>query len=219
MSRHDERYIPPLRYHWLTRFYDPIVQLTTRENIFRRALLQQVAPRPHDQVLDLGCGTATLTIALAKTYPLAAVTGLDADTRALAIGQDKAHHAGALMNFEHGFSSRMPFSDASFDRVVSSLFFHHLTSTEKAATLSEVRRVLRPGGELHIADWGKPTSILMRTAFLAVQMLDGFDTTDDSVRGRLPAMIGEAGLTDVRQTTAINTPLGTMALYQAVKQQ
>jgi len=40
MSRCDERYIPPLRYHWLTRFYDPIVRLTTRENTFRRALLK-----------------------------------------------------------------------------------------------------------------------------------------------------------------------------------
>ena len=218
MNRHDEQYIPPLKYHWLTRFYDPIVRLTTRENTFKRALLQQIAPRPHDQMLDLGCGTATLTIALAKTFPLAAVTGFDADVNALAIGQNKANHAGASVNFGHGFSSHMPFPDASFDRVVSSLFFHHLTNKEKAATLSEVRRVLKPGGELHIADWGTPTNILMRTAFLTVQMLDGFETTDDNVRGRLPKMIEEAGLTEVRQTAAINTPLGTMALYQAAKQ-
>ncbi len=219
MSRHDEHYIPPLRYHWLTRFYDPIVRLTTRENTFKHVLLQQVAPRPQDQVLDLGCGTATLTITLAKTYPLAAMTGLDADIKALAIGQDKARQAGALVKFEHGLSSRMPFPDASFERVVSSLFFHHLTSAQKAATLSEVRRVLKPHGELHIADWGKPANMLMRTAFLAVQMLDGFETTDDSVRGRLPHMISAAGLTDARQTAAINTPLGTIALYQAVRQQ
>ncbi len=219
MSWRNGHYIPPLRYHWLTRLYDPIVRLTTRENTFRRALLQQVAPRPHDQVLDLGCGTATLTITLAQTYPLAAVTGLDADTQALAIARDKTRQAGAAVNFEQGSSSRMPFSDASFDRVVSSLFFHHLTPGEKSATLAEVRRVLKPGGELHIADWGKPTNLLMRTVFLMVQMLDGFETTNDSVRGRLPEMIGAAGLTDARQTAAINTPLGTMALYQAVRQQ
>ena len=219
MSRHEERYIPPLRYHWLTRFYDPIVRLTTRENTFRRALLQQVAPRPHDQVLDLGCGTATLAIALAKIYPLAAVTGLDADTQALVIARDKTRQAGVAVNFERGSSSRMPFSDASFDRVVSSLFFHHLTPREKSATLAEVKRVLKPGGELHIADWGKPANMLMRAVFLTVQLLDGFETTDDSVHGRLPEVIGAAGLTDVRQTAAINTPLGTMALYRTVKQQ
>lgn len=59
----------------------------------------------------------------------------------------------------------------------------------------------------------------MRVAFLAVQMLDGFETTDDSAQGRLQAMIGASGLTDARQTAAINTPLGTMALYKAVRQQ
>ena len=58
----------------------------------------------------------------------------------------------------------------------------------------------------------------MRAAFLAVQMLDGFETTDDSVRGRLPEMASAAGFTDARETTAINTPLGTMVLYQAVRQ-
>jgi len=212
-------YIPPLRYHILTRFYDPIVRLTTRESVFKRALLAQVtAVRPRS-VLDLGCGTGTLTIALAKSCTFASVTGLDADAQALAIAQDKARRSGALVRFERGFSSSMPFPDGYFDRVVSSLFFHHLTPGEKAATLSEVRRVLRPDGELHIADWGKPANAVMRVAFLAVQLLDGFATTGDSVQGRLPEMIAASGLTDVLQTTAINTPLGTMALYKAARRE
>lgn len=217
MSRPHEHYIPPLRYHWLTRFYDPVVRLTTRERTFKQALIRQVAPRPHDVVLDLGCGTATLAIALATAYPGVAVIGLDADASALAIGQDKARRAGAAVHFEQGYSSCMTFPDAYFDRVVSSLFFHHLSHAHKAATLSEMKRVLKPGGELHIADWGNPANLLMRAAFLAVQLLDGFESTSDNVRGRLPRMIGAAGFIDVRQTTAVNTPLGTMALYQAVK--
>ena len=218
MSRHDGHYIPPLGYHWLTRFYDPVVRLTTRENTFRRTLLQQLALRPGDKVLDLGCGTATLTIALARTYPLAEVVGLDADARALTIARDKTHHSGVAINFQRGRASRIPFSDTYFDHVVSSLFFHHLTSGEKSATLAEVRRVLKPGGELHVADWGKPANVVMRVAFLTVQILDGFETTDDSAQGRLPEMMVAAGLCRVRQTTAINTPVGTMALYRAVRQ-
>ena len=118
-----------------------------------------------------------------------------------------------------GFSTDLPFSDAQFDCIVSSLFFHHLAPEAKIATLREVRRVLAPKGSLHVADWGKPANALMRAALLAVQILDGFETTDDSVQGRLPAMIGASGLTDARQTAAINTPLGTMALYKAVRQQ
>lgn len=215
MIRHDGHYIPPLRYHWLTRFYDPIVRVTTREKAFKGALLLQVAPRPRDQVLDLGCGTATLSIALARSYPLATVTGLDADTRALAIARDKTRQAGVAVDFERGDSSRMPFSNASFDRVVSSLFFHHLTRGEKLATLAEVRRVLKPGGELHVADWGRPSNALMRALFFTVQILDGFGTTRDSVVGALPDLLRITRYDRVEDTAKFDTPLGTMRLFRA----
>ncbi len=215
MSRQVEHYIPPLRYHWLTRFYDPLVRMTTRESAFKRALVGQVAARPEDRVLDLGCGTATLTVALAKAYPRAMVSGLDADGRALALARDKTRSAGMAVHFEQGSSLRMPFSDASFDRVVSSLFFHHLTSAEKSATLREVKRVLRPGGELHIADWGKPSNALTRALFLAVQLLDGFETTRDSATGALPGLLRDAGYGRVEETARFDTPLGTVRLFRA----
>ena len=217
MNQDELQYIPPLRYHWLTRFYDPLVRLTTREAAFKAALIRQVAARPHDQMLDLGCGTATLTIGLAQTYPTSALTGFDADIGALAIAQAKAQQARVMVSFEHGFSFRMPFADESFDRTVSSLFFHHLTRAEKSATLTEIRRVLKPGGELHIADWGRPANALMRTVFLVVQILDGFETTRDSVEDRLPPLMEAAGFRGVARTRSFNTPLGTIDLYRATK--
>ena len=211
------RYIPPLRYHWLTRFYDPLVRLTTREATFKAALIQQVAAKPDDHVLDLGCGTATLTIELAQACPAAVVTGFDADIGALAIARAKAQQARVVVNFERGFSYRMPFAAESFDRVASSLFFHHLTRAEKSATLAEIRHVLKPRGELHIADWGRPANALMRTVFLVVQILDGFETTRDSVEDRLPPLMGAAGFRGVARTRSFNTPLGTIDLYRATK--
>lgn len=215
MSPQQEQHIPPLRYHWLTRFYDPLVRLTTREKAFKKALLQQVAPRPGDRVLDLGCGTATLTIALAKAYPMATVTGMDADAGALAIARDKAQDAALALDFRQARSTRMPLPDESFDRVVSSLFFHHLTTAEKSATLTEIKRVLKAGGELHIADWGKPSNALMRVLFLGVQLLDGFETTRDSVAGTLPGFLQDAGYEGLDETATFDTPLGTMRLLRA----
>ena len=97
---------------------------------------------------------------------MATVTGTDADTRALAIARGKARDSALELDFQQVNSTRMPLPDESFDRVVSSLFFHHLTPAEKSATLAEIRRVLKPGGELHIADWGKPSNALMRALFL-----------------------------------------------------
>jgi SAM-dependent methyltransferase len=217
MTRQREHYIPPLKYHWLTRFYDPLVRLSTREKAFKRALLRQAAPRAGDQVLDLGCGTATLTIALAKAYPMANVVGIDADTRALAIARGKARDSALELDFQQASSTRMPLPDGSFDRVISSLFFHHLTSVEKSATLAETLRVLKPGGELHIADWGEPSNALMRALFLGVQLLDGFETTRESVAGALPGLLRAAGYEGVEETEKFDTPLGTMRLLRAAR--
>ena len=210
-----EDYIPPLRYKLLTRFYDPIVRWTTREAAFKRALLAQVvADRPR-HVLDLGCGTGTLTIAIAKALPDAAVSGLDADAEALAIAAHKGRRAGVRLGLHKGFSTAMPFGNAQFDCVVSSLFFHHLTRETKIATLREVRRVLAPDGWLHVADWGKPSNALMRALFFMVQLLDGFETTRDSVIGALPELLSAGGYDRVEDTAKFDAPLGTMRLLRA----
>lgn len=166
-------------------------------------------------MLDLGCGTGTLTIAIAKALPDAAVTGLDADAEALGIAANKARHARVGLGLHQGFSTHMPFTDAQFDCVVSSLFFHHLTREAKVATLREVRRVLAPDGSLHVADWGKPSNALMRTLFLTVQLLDGFETTRDSVVGALPELLGAAGYERVENTAKFDSPLGTIRLFRA----
>ena len=100
-------------------------------------------------------------------------------------------------------------------RLGSSLFFHHLAPEAKIATLPEVRRVLAPKGSLHVADWGKPSNALMRTLFFTVQLLDGFETTRDSVSGALPDLLRAAGYDRVEGTGKFDAPLGTMRLFRA----
>jgi len=111
----------------------------------------------------------------------------------------------------------LPYPDASFDRVISSLLYHHLTREKKERTLKEIFRVLRQGGELHVADWGKAQNKLMRTAFLLVQMLDGFETTVDNVSGLLPELFRAAGFEDIQEPTSYMTIVGTLSLYRARK--
>ncbi len=208
-------YVPALGYRWLTRLYDPLVRLVKEEK-FKRLLVEQVHVRPGCRVLDLGCGTGTLTIMLKQACPEATIVGLDGDPEILAIAQAKAAAAGADIEFHHGMAFAPPFEPRSFDRVVSSLVFHHLGTADKRRTLANVRELLRPGGELHIADWGQPQNRLMRVAFLGVQLLDGFETTSDSVQGRLVAFMEEAGFTSVTETHREMTILGTLSLYRAV---
>lgn len=122
---------------------------------------------------------------------------------------------GVQVDFVEGLADAPPFAGGSFDRVVSSLLFHHLTTDGKRRALSGARDLLRPGGELHIADWARPHDWLMRLAFLPVQLLDGFETTADNVAGRLPTLIAEAGFREVEETHRQRTAFGTLSLLSA----
>jgi ubiquinone/menaquinone biosynthesis C-methylase UbiE len=213
----EEKFVPALGFHGLTRFYDRVIRVTLKEQRFRTLLVDQTAIRPGHRVLDLGCGTANLTIMLKRACPEATIVGLDADAEALRIARAKAEAAGVDVEFREGMATAPPFDPGSFDRVVSSLLFHHLASPDKRATLSKVHELLGPGGELHLADWGKAQNALMRLAFLGVQLLDGFDSTSDNVRGLLVPMMQESGFASVAELHNEMTVFGTLSLYRAVR--
>jgi ubiquinone/menaquinone biosynthesis C-methylase UbiE len=217
MPTESRGYLPALRFPELTRIYDPVVRLTTREARFKELLVEQAAPAPGHRVLDLGCGTGTLAIQVKRRQPDAEVVGLDADPEMLERARAKAGVAGVELQLDEGFSTELPYEDGSFDRVLSTLFFHHLDPEPKAQTAREVARILRPGGELHVADWGKPSDPIMAAAFLGIRLLDGFENTAENVEGRLPAIFEEAGLEQAQQTNSLRTPLGTLSLYRSEK--
>lgn len=210
-------YIPALRFDTLTRFYDPLMALGLRENTFKNRLIERTNIQSDSSVLDLGCGTATLTLLIKQRYPGANVSGVDGDPTILAIAEKKNRETNMSVNLKEAMAYDLPFPDASIDRIVSSLVFHHLTREQKRRALAEAFRVLRPGGEIHIADWGKPRSWPMRLAFYQVQFLDGFDITQDSVDGRLQEFIGDAGFQRVEETDVFATVLGSISIYQGTK--
>ncbi len=208
-------YLSALRFPALTRFYDPVVRLTTREERFKAMLIEQAAIEPKQRVLDLGCGTGTLALFVKEREPSADVVGLDADPEMLAKARAKAEQAGVELELTEGFSTELPYEDGSVDRVLSTLFFHHLDPEPKRRTAREIARVLRKGGELHVADWGRPSDPAMAVAFLGIRLLDGFENTADNVHGELPGIFEEAGLENAEQTDRLRTVFGTMALYRA----
>lgn len=218
MSQPDQsKYIPALGFRWLTPAYDVVIRATTRERSFKSALIEQANFQTGQHVLDLACGTGTLAVWVKQLFPEISVTGIDGDTNILSIASRKAKEANVTIQFDHGFSFNLPYPDACFDRVVSSLFFHHLSWHDKQRTAKELHRVMRPGGELHVADWGRATGILMRGAFMAIQLLDGVRNTQDNVEGKLIDLFLGAGFTNVLQTRTFSTVFGTMALYRAEK--
>ncbi len=213
----NENYIPALSYDWLTPFYDTVVGFTTREQLFKKALVNQAGIESDHRVLDLACGTGTLTILLKKAAPQAEVIGIDGDPKILVIAKEKVRGRHLEIEFDEGMSVDLPYQDESFDRVVSSLFFHHLTRDNKLKTLREVNRVLKPRGEFHVADWGLPANSLMKLSSRLIQFLDGFETTADSFGGLLPELMSSIGFHSVEETLAINTLSGTIRLHKALK--
>ena len=214
-----QKYIPALRFDWLTGLFDPVLSLTMPEKKFKQALIDQAGLECELPltVLDYGCGTATLSLLLKQRYAHADVYGVDVDAKVLAIAGQKVTRQGLDIRLSQYNGSDLPYPNHAFDRVLSSLVFHHLTRAQKMKALKEIYRVLKPQGQLHIADWGKAKNGLMRSAFYTIQLLDGFATTTDNVKGLLPAYIEDAGFEEVRETGQYSTVFGTLSLYRAHK--
>jgi len=217
MTDETKHYVPALRFRWLTRIYDPVLALTTREKTFRRRLLDQAPVEAGHRVLDVGCGTGTLAIGIKTRQPGSMVSGLDGDPAIIRLAKIKAASAGLELRFDEGLSYDLPYPEDQFDVIFSTLFFHHLTRDNKLRTLAEVFRVLKPGGKLHICDWGRPSNPFLRMMFLTVQCLDGFDVTEDHAKGRLAGFIQSAGFSDVTVNSNLATMLGTLDFITAAK--
>ncbi len=213
----EDRYVTATGLRGLTRFYDSIIALTMREQLFRGHLADQVlADLPAGaRVADVGAGTGTFAIGLAAAAPAAAVVGIDGDPEVLAIARAKA--GAAAVEWKQGLAGELPLADDSCDRVSMSLLLHHLDADGKRAALREAGRVLRPGGSLHIADWGKPQDPLMRAGLFTLAIFDGFDGIRDHAAGRLPLFVEDAGFGEVRRHDRLRTAWGSLELLSATR--
>jgi ubiquinone/menaquinone biosynthesis C-methylase UbiE len=145
-------YLPAAGIDACLPFYDLTTKLMGADRA-RRALLDQATVKSWEQILDIGCGTGTLAILLKRRFPRTEVIGLDPDPKALVRAKRKARRAGVFPQFEQGFADSLAYPAASFDHVFSTYMFHHLDRDEKERTLREIRRVLKPGGQLHLLDF------------------------------------------------------------------
>src|SRR5262245_2136061 len=157
MADEQRAYLPAAGHDWALPLYDSLLKLLGGDAA-RHRLIAQAALRPDDRVLEVGCGTGTLLMAIAKSCPGIQVTGLDPDPRALARARRKADAANLQVQLDRGFADALPYPSGSFDRVFSCLMFHHLADTdERRRMLGEARRVLAPGGRLELFDFSPST--------------------------------------------------------------
>jgi len=214
----EPRYIPAARWRVFSRLYDPILALTMREKRFRGLMADRVvADLPEGgTVVDVGCGTGTFALALSARRADAQVIGVDGDSEILRLAQAKP--GAAAVEWREGLAQELPLPEASAEVVTISLVLHHLLAEDKRRALVEMRRILKPGGHLHIADWGRPADPLMSGLFFALQAIDGFERTADHRAGRLPAFIAEAGFAKPERYGVVRTSFGSLDLLRAARE-
>jgi len=203
-------FVPAAGRHSLLSFYDPLTVLLGAERE-RRRLVEQAALRSGQRVLEVGCGTGSLALLIKRLNPQVDVVGLDPDAKALDRARRKAARAGLPIQFDQGFADRLAYGDVTFDRVFSSLMFHHLELADKAGMLREIRRVLKPRGRLELLDFVPKA----KTHGLFPRFLHSHERMQDNAEHRVLALMNDAGLSDARRVGYGRMLVGRTGYYQA----
>jgi ubiquinone/menaquinone biosynthesis C-methylase UbiE len=207
------RYVPAAGRAWLTRLYDPVLALTMREARWREELGRRARGRV---VVDVGCGTGAQSLVLgALAGDGDRVLAVDGDPSVLSIAAAKAG-AGSI-DWRVGMADSLPVESSSADTVVMTLLLHHLDAAGKRGALREALRVLRAGGRLCVADWGRPRGVLPRLGARALRVVDGAVGLDDQLAGRLPAFIAAAGFDAPQGRGRVATVWGTLDLLTTAR--
>jgi ubiquinone/menaquinone biosynthesis C-methylase UbiE len=212
MSSRSEGYIPAAGHDWLLPLYDPLWRFVFREERLRREILAHAQIGSGCRVLDVGCGTGTQAVLVKQTHPDAEVVGIDGDEKVLAIARRKAERAGAEVLLDEGLATALPYADARFDRVLSSLVFHHLEEADKRRAAAEILRVLAPGGAFLLVDFGAPVTRIERAC---AHLLRHGGHARLHLEGRLPALLRDAGFGRVAELARLSMGFGRVWFWRA----
>jgi SAM-dependent methyltransferase len=226
----DRPFLPGAGRTWLLPLYDVFSRVSGVRALHERAV-ELAGIAPGEAVVDVGCGTGNLSLAVLAAQPGARVTGLDPDAAALRRAARKARRRGVSLTLVQGYADRLPADDASLDHVVSSLALHHVDDEGRVAFARDALRALRPGGKVTIADFGGPDaegaahsshghgpahalrhlpgllrSRVARTPALARNSGDG-----------VVALLAEAGIGDAREVAHVDHRFGRISFVQATR--
>jgi ubiquinone/menaquinone biosynthesis C-methylase UbiE len=191
------------------RYYDLVSTVVSlgRDKAIRRKLLALAAPKSGEKLLDVGCGTGTFAIAAKARVPDLDVHGIDASPEMIEVAGEKAHKAAKEIDLRVALIEDLPFPNASFDIVTSSLMLHHLPDDLKRRGIAEIRRVLKPGGRFLALDIAAEGHSPIGHLLAIVGIGHG-----ESMEAKLVPMLREA---DFSQAERVPTRFKSMAFIRA----
>jgi ubiquinone/menaquinone biosynthesis C-methylase UbiE len=203
-------FLPAAGHDLFLPLYDPLNRLLGTDRA-RQVLIDESRLHPGQKVLDVGCGTGTLLLQIRRAFPSAELAGLDPDPKALARARKKADRERVAVRLDQGFADALPYPDGAFDRVFSSLMFHHVEAADRAKMLREVRRVLAPGGSFHLLDFAGPE----KTDGFFARLLHRHARLKENSTARILEAMREAGLRDPVRVADGKLLLAKIAYYRA----
>ena len=203
------RYVPAAGRAAFTRLYDPVLAVTMREGAWRDRVAS-LAGRGF--IVDVGCGTGAQSLSLAASAGRR-VVGVDGDPAVLSLARRKA--GASSVEWRVGLASDLPVETGAADAVVMTLLLHHLDADGKRAGLAEAVRVLRPGGRLCVADWGRPRGGVPALGARVLRAIDGEAGLGDQLAGKLPSIVEAAGFGAPSLHARVPTVWGTLELLAA----
>jgi len=196
-------------------FYDGFANLVTLGHIrrLRTLTIDQALLKPGEKVLDVGCGTGGVTIpAKQRVGKTGEAAGIDPSPEMIAVARKKASRAKLEIDFRVGVIESLPYPDATFDAVTPSLMMHHLPEHLQVKGLAEIKRVLKPGGRLLIADMTRASNSMHAGVFALLTKPHGHDT-EFGIED-LPKLLEAAGFEGINQA---NERFLTIGFVRATK--
>jgi ubiquinone/menaquinone biosynthesis C-methylase UbiE len=212
-----ERYVPAAGRRRLTASYDRTVALTMREDRWRPAVVAAATAgaAPRATVAEVGCGTGSLTLAVAGARPDLRVVGLDGDPQVL--GMARVKPGAERVEWMRALADDLPLGDGGAAAVICSLLLHHIADDGKPAVLAEIARVLAPGGALVVADWAPPGGPGAALGLRALQLFDGRAGFGLLQAGRLPELVRAAGFGSDERLGRVRTCWGLLEVRRFVR--
>lgn len=211
-DQQQQHFVPALAFHWATPLYQYVVDLFCRDSYIKSLVVGRVHGQ-HLRILDTACGPGKLVAMLAeKQGSCCTITGADLDPQMVATARQNTSMFNNVCIVQADCTNlSKQFDKESFDIVIESLVFHHLSDAQKRLAIDQIATVLKGDGVFYFVDWVKPESAYSKVAFNVVKILDGHTNTSAHESGAVLDMIGTR-FQRIGEDSRIETSVGTIGV-------